>query len=70
LSAAGWLVKEVIGVQRYPVWNHAHWLAEGKPSGLKNSLLDASASALHNSYEQYLAARDATDTLVAIAIKE
>lgn len=69
VEASGWQVAEVIGVQRYPVWNHMTWMDSGKPSGLKASVMDSTAHQLHQSYEAYLAARDMTDTLFMVAIK-
>jgi 2-polyprenyl-3-methyl-5-hydroxy-6-metoxy-1,4-benzoquinol methylase len=66
---AGWHIKELIGVQRYPVWNHLHWLIQGTPSGVKSTLADQAAQALASAYEHYLVSRGVTDTLVLVAAK-
>jgi 2-polyprenyl-3-methyl-5-hydroxy-6-metoxy-1,4-benzoquinol methylase len=68
VEASGWQVSEVIGVQRYPVWNHMNWISTGKPSGLRASVMDSTAAQLHQAYESYLAARGMTDTLLLVAI--
>ena len=67
IEEAGWAVEEMIGVQRYPVWNHLHWLDRGRPSGLKASAGDDISADLHRVYAAHLASRDATDTLLAMA---
>lgn len=67
LSKAGWSLQYITGIQRYPVWNHLSWFTEQKPTGYSTALIDQSCINLQFSYETYLAARDQTDTLVAIA---
>jgi hypothetical protein len=70
IQSAGWEVSELVGFQRYPIWNHLHWLIEGNPSGLKSAVLDSTAMNLQGAYEQYLISRDLTDTLLVIARKK
>jgi len=51
-------------VQRYPLSNHLHWLARGKPGGhQKWAFIDSPA--LHDAYEAQLAAMGRCDTLLA-----
>nr|WP_168710934.1 methyltransferase domain-containing protein [Ningiella ruwaisensis] len=69
IEASGWQVKYIKGVQRYPVWNHLHWCSHHEPSGLSGATNDATSIALAHAYESYLAARDQSDTLIAIATK-
>ncbi|MDC0968894.1 class I SAM-dependent methyltransferase [Alphaproteobacteria bacterium] len=58
---------QIEGVQRYPLSNHLHWLAEGKAGGHKSSLSSLDTDILFDAYQNSLARIDATDTLVAIA---
>ncbi len=67
LEQAGWQVEQVCAVQRYPVWNHLAWFKQGQPTGLGATLAEPTSLALHQAYEAYLAARDQTDTLLALA---
>lgn len=66
LRVAGFHDIAVRGFQRYPLANHLHWLAKGKPGGhvawkhLSNPKLDAEYAAM-------LQHIDATDTLIATA---
>ena len=66
IAAGGLRLASVEGIQRYPLANHLHWLAEEKPGGhvawqhLLNARLD-------HDYEQLLASLDLTDTLIAWA---
>jgi SAM-dependent methyltransferase len=69
VEAAGWAVDEIAGVQRYHVWNHMAWISNGVPTGLSASLHDSDAVQLHISYQQFLASRDRTDTLILKARK-
>ncbi len=68
VEAAGFEVHAIEGVQRYPLANHLHWLATGRPGGHQvwPMLLDAS---LDRAYGRQLAAVDATDTLILHAVK-
>jgi 2-polyprenyl-3-methyl-5-hydroxy-6-metoxy-1,4-benzoquinol methylase len=68
VAAAGFEVVAVQGVQRYPVANHLHWLAEGKPAGhiVWNMLVDET---LDTAYANVLARLDRTDTLTLEARK-
>jgi SAM-dependent methyltransferase len=70
LEKAGWQVQHISGVQRYPVWNHLQWCLHNKPTGVNATSHDASSKALHQAYEHFLAHRDQTDTLIAIAKRE
>ena len=67
LEEGGWLVDEIINVQRYPLWNHLAWFELNKPTGIGRSALDESSRQLANAYQAFLAARNQTDTLVALA---
>lgn len=58
---------QIKGVQRYPLSNHLHWLANGKPGGHKSQLSLIDSPALTSAYENSLARIDGTDTLVAVA---
>lgn len=51
-------------IQRYPLSNHLHWLAKGKPGGHQVwNFLDSPE--LHNAYEKQLAAIGGCDTIIA-----
>ena len=51
-------------IQRYPLSNHLHWLANGKPGGhQKWHFLDAPE--LHTAYEKQLSAIGKSDTIMA-----
>ena len=58
---------QIEGVQRYPLSNHLHWLANRMPGGHKSSLAILDSDELYESYRNSLARIDATDTLVALA---
>ena len=58
---------QIQGVQRYPLSNHLHWLANRKAGGHKSPLSSLDSNALFDAYQNSLARLDATDTLVAIA---
>ena len=66
LEKAGFSNISVKGYQRYPLANHLHWLAKGKPGGhmvwdhLRTTMLDTA-------YGDMLARIDNTDTLIAVA---
>jgi SAM-dependent methyltransferase len=61
---AGLKLDYVDHVQRYPLSNHLHWLANGKPGGHQLwSVLDSDE--LSNAYEAKLASLGITDTLIA-----
>lgn len=66
LSAGGFDVLTIEGVQRYPLANHLHWLAMNQPNGhmawsfMNDQGLDAA-------YAAALAKQDRTDTLLAYA---
>lgn len=65
---AGFDKISISGYQRYPLSNHLHWLALGKPGGHKH-WSHLNNPELENSYEKLLQSIDQTDTLVATAIK-
>lgn len=61
---AGIKLDYVDHVQRYPLSNHLHWLATGKPGGHSNwNVLNSEE--LNNAYEAKLASLGLTDTLIA-----
>lgn len=61
---AGLTLRWVKQVQRYPLSNHLHWLARGKPGGHKQwAFLDSAT--LNDAYGAQLAALGLCDTLVA-----
>ena len=66
LQAAGFQDISIKGFQRYPLANHMHWLAKGKPGGHLqwNQLRSAP---LDQAYSDVLNALDRTDTLIATA---
>lgn len=66
LEAAGFVNVEIQGFQRYPLANHLHWLAQGKPGG-HVSWKHLRTQALDRAYEDFLKSIDQTDTLIAIA---
>jgi 2-polyprenyl-3-methyl-5-hydroxy-6-metoxy-1,4-benzoquinol methylase len=67
--AAGLEDVEVQAYQRYPVANHLHWLARGRPGGHKEwSFL--SGDELDRAYQAKLAEIDRTDTLIATATRQ
>jgi 2-polyprenyl-3-methyl-5-hydroxy-6-metoxy-1,4-benzoquinol methylase len=63
-NKAGLRVNYIKQVQRYPLSNHLHWLAKGKPGGHKiwNFL---ESEELHRSYEKQLASIGLCDTILA-----
>ncbi len=68
-AQAGFRVDAVNHIQRYPLSNHMHWLAQGKPGGHQVwQFLDSPE--LHAAYESRLAAREATDTVIATIVRE
>ncbi|PWF21227.1 class I SAM-dependent methyltransferase [Corticimicrobacter populi] len=65
LEKAGFVDIEVSGFQRYPLANHLHWLARGKPGGQEAwSLLNTAGLAAE--YEAALSRVDRTDSLIAL----
>jgi len=67
LAFAGLKEIQIIGVQRYPLSNHLHWLSKGEAGGHKSLLSSLDSDILFDAYQSSLARIDATDTLVAIA---
>jgi SAM-dependent methyltransferase len=66
LAAGGFSDVEVFGLQRYPVANHLHWLAAGRPGG-HVAWAELDSPALRTAYAEVLDRLDRTDTLVARA---
>lgn len=64
LAAAGFRDIEVRGFQRYPLENHLHWLATGRPRG-HEIWAELGTPGLANAYAAMLDERDMTDTLIA-----
>jgi 2-polyprenyl-3-methyl-5-hydroxy-6-metoxy-1,4-benzoquinol methylase len=68
VSQAGLKINYVQQIQRYPLSNHLHWLATGKPGGhQKWHFLDSPD--LHAAYEKQLAALGKCDTIIASVSK-
>jgi len=67
LTASGFVVEKIYGVQRYGLSNHLQWLLKGKPGGHKSPLAAIEDSDIKNAYASALARLDANDTLIAIA---
>lgn len=69
IEKAGFSNIVIQGCQRYPLANHLHWLAKGKPGG--HILWDyLRAKELDAAYANMLAKIDRSDTLVAIATNQ
>ena len=68
VKQAGLNLNWIKHIQRYPLSNHLHWLAHGKPGGqsklgfINNKILDAE-------YEKELASLGMTDTIIASVSK-
>jgi 2-polyprenyl-3-methyl-5-hydroxy-6-metoxy-1,4-benzoquinol methylase len=60
---AGFKVKAIKQVQRYPLSNHLYWLANNKPGG-HNAWSFMNDPELNNAYEAQLAKIDACDTII------
>lgn len=69
LNAAGFSNFEITGYQRYGYTNHLGWITQRKPGG-QNYLADLHDHEFNDAYEAYLSKLGATDTLVAVAVKE
>ena len=64
IESLGLKVDFISQIQRYPISNHLHWLATGKPGGHENwSFLDSPE--LNKQYEDQLARRGLCDTIIA-----
>lgn len=66
LRAAGYADIAVSGYQRYPLSNHLHWLATGRPGGHDAWPL-LNDAALMQAYSSMLGRLDQTDSLIAVA---
>ena len=63
IKKAGLRCKSIDHIQRYPLSNHLHWLAKGRPGGHQIwSFLDSKE--LNAAYEETLAKQRACDTLL------
>ncbi len=66
---AGFKVNYIKQIQRYPISNHLHWLAKGKPDGHRVwNFLDSPA--LNEAYENTLSKLGIADTLLMSISKE
>lgn len=61
---AGYQIDYIKQLQRYPLSNHLHWLAKGKPGGHRDWEF-MNTPELHDAYEKQLASVGMCDTLVA-----
>lgn len=68
LKEAGFQNICIEGFQRYPLANHLHWLAKGKPGGHKH-WRHLQTEDLNRAYASMLARLDKCDTLIAVAQK-
>lgn len=66
VKAAGFAICRIEGIQRYPLANHLHWLAKGRPGG-HHVWSELCREDLDRSYARLLADLDRTDTLLAWA---
>lgn len=66
IAAAGFTDIAIEGFQRYGYTNHLRWLLERKPGG-HDTFKGFEDAALEAAYRDYIARRDATDTLIATA---
>jgi 2-polyprenyl-3-methyl-5-hydroxy-6-metoxy-1,4-benzoquinol methylase len=69
MEESGFTIKDIYGVQRYPISNQLYWCLKGKPGGHETKLNAIDNRRLHNEYEKTLDKIDATDTLFAICQK-
>jgi 2-polyprenyl-3-methyl-5-hydroxy-6-metoxy-1,4-benzoquinol methylase len=69
IGQTGLQVHWIKQVQRYPLSNHLHWLAEGQPGGHEKwSFLNNKQ--LNSAYERELASLGIADTIIAVASKK
>ena len=61
---SGLKMKNIQGVQRYPISNHFNWLLNGEPSG-QEIFKNLNNKNFHKHYEKFLNSIDQTDTLIA-----
>jgi 2-polyprenyl-3-methyl-5-hydroxy-6-metoxy-1,4-benzoquinol methylase len=66
IAASGFSRCDISGLQRYPLANHLHWLATGKPGGHEKWPM-LSGEQLDTAYAAMLARLDYSDTLWACA---
>lgn len=60
---SGLKLRNIDGLQRYPISNHFNWLLNGKPSG-QNLYTNLNSDDFHNQYESFLKSINQTDTLI------
>lgn len=65
---AGFKDINITGFQRYPLCNHLHWLAKGKPGG-HIKWCHMSSNDVNSSYAAQLASLNMTDTLILTATR-
>ncbi len=65
-EASGLAVKSIVGVQRYSLSNHLHWLTAKEPGGHRSSLHAIETPQLVEAYAAALARANVTDTLVVV----
>ena len=63
LNIVGFSKIEIMHYQRYNIFNHLHWLSDGKPAGHKKT--NFNDDSLVNSYNNFLIKNKKTDTLIA-----
>ena len=68
VSRSGYKILENVGVQRYSIENHMHWLSKGKPGGHEvwNDMFSSEAK---HEYAKCLIEKKVSDTLWMIATK-
>ncbi len=68
LGKAGYRVKSLEQIQRYPLSNHLYWLSKNKPGGhLRWNFIDSKR--INDEYADKLSALGKCDTLMATAVK-
>ena len=67
LQFAGFRRVSIVGVQRYGLGNHLHWLRHGSPSGHASAFAAIETDDVTRAYSSALSRADMTDTLVAVA---
>jgi 2-polyprenyl-3-methyl-5-hydroxy-6-metoxy-1,4-benzoquinol methylase len=68
VSQAGLKINYMKQIQRYPLSNHLHWLANGRPGGHQKWHF-LNSTELHAAYEKQLAAIGKCDTIIASVSK-
>tara|TARA_B110000008_G_scaffold171051_1_gene170739 strand:- start:358 stop:1278 length:921 start_codon:yes stop_codon:yes gene_type:complete len=68
-TKSGLQLKNIEGLQRYPISNHFNWLLNGKPSG-QNIFNNLNNNDFHKHYEKLLDSIDQTDSLIGYFSKK